>query len=95
MWDRKGVARVSTRDNASHALRITHMGGFPKLGVPFGGPHSKDYKILGSILGSPYFGKLPYPERSQGWFNVTLPSLDPNMIFDARYDAEGKILGQL
>ena len=26
----------------------------------FGGPHNKDYSILGSILGSPYFGKLPY-----------------------------------
>ena len=33
----------------------------------FGGPHSKDYSILGSILGSPYFGKLPYQrQRSQG-----------------------------
>ena len=36
-----------------------------KLGVSqnsgylFGGPHNKDYSILGSILGSPYFGKLP------------------------------------
>ena len=28
-------------------------------GYPFGGPHSKDYSILGSTLGSPYFGKLP------------------------------------
>ena len=28
--------------------------GFPKLGVPFfGGPDTKDYRILGSILGSP------------------------------------------
>ena len=35
-------------------------GDFPKLGVPFGGPHNKDYSILGSILGSPHFGKLPY-----------------------------------
>ena len=26
-------------------------GGFPKLGVPFWGPHNKDYCILGSILG--------------------------------------------
>ena len=35
-------------------------GGFPKLGgTLFGGPHNKDYSILGSILGSPYFGKLP------------------------------------
>ena len=26
----------------------------------FEGPYSKDYSILGSILGSPYFGKLPF-----------------------------------
>ena len=24
-----------------------------------GGPYNRDYSILGSILGSPYFGKLP------------------------------------
>ena len=35
-------------------------GGFPRLGVPFWGPHNKDYRLLGSILGSHYFGKLPY-----------------------------------
>ena len=35
------------------------MGVF-KLAVPFNrGPYNKDYSILGSILGSPYFGKLP------------------------------------
>ena len=28
-------------------------------GYLFGGLHNKDYNILGSILGSPYFGKLP------------------------------------
>ena len=39
--------------------------GFPKLWVPFfsgrggAGAHNKDYQILGSILGSPYLGKLP------------------------------------
>ena len=38
----------------------------------FGGPHNKDYSILGSILGSPYFGNLPYrlspelPPKSMG-----------------------------
>ena len=36
------------------------FGGFPKLGVPFGGPSNKGYSILGSILGSPNFGKLPF-----------------------------------
>ena len=25
-----------------------------------GGPNDKDNSILGSILGSPYFGKLPF-----------------------------------
>ena len=36
------------------------MWGFPKIrGTFFGGPHNKDYNILGSILGSTYFGKLP------------------------------------
>ena len=34
-------------------------------GYHFGGPKNKDYSILGSILGSPYFGKLPY-RRSTG-----------------------------
>ena len=29
-------------------------------GTFLGGPHNKDYRILGSILGSPYVGKLPY-----------------------------------
>ena len=39
--------------------------GFPKIrGYHFGGLHNKDYNILGSILGSPYFGKLPF--RVQG-----------------------------
>ena len=36
------------------------FGGFPKLEVPFEGPNSKDYSIWRSILGSPYFGKLPF-----------------------------------
>ena len=38
--------------------------GFPKLGAPFfgGGPYNKDYRILGSMLGSPYLGKLPFRE---------------------------------
>ena len=40
------------------------MGGFSKSGYLIGVPHNKDYTILGSILGSPYFGKLPY------WLNA-------------------------
>ena len=45
-------------------LRMIYGGviwGFPIIrGTLFGGPHNKDYSILGSILGSLYFGKLPY-----------------------------------
>ena len=36
------------------------MGVSQNSGYLFGGPNNKDYSILGSILGSPYFGKLPY-----------------------------------
>ena len=37
-----------------------HMG-IPKIREYFsGGPHNKGYSILVSILGSIYFGKLPY-----------------------------------
>ena len=36
------------------------IGGFPKIrGTCLGGPHNKDSSVLGSILGSPYLGKLP------------------------------------
>ena len=31
-------------------------------GYPIGSPHNKDYNILGSILGSPYLGKLSFPQ---------------------------------
>ena len=34
--------------------------GFPKIrGTILGVPNIKDHSILGSMLGSPYFGKLP------------------------------------
>ena len=46
------------------------MGGFPKIrGYPFKGPYNKDYNVLGSILGSPYFGKLPNGFGLPGRFN--------------------------
>ena len=38
-------------------------GGFPKLGVPFWGPHNKDYSILGSILGPPILGNYHITTR--------------------------------
>ena len=39
---------------------LVGFGGFPELGHLIGVPHNKDYSILGSILGSPCFGKLPF-----------------------------------
>ena len=36
------------------------MGVSQNYGYHLRGPHNKDYSILGSILGSPFFGKLPH-----------------------------------
>ena len=36
------------------------MGVARNCGYPFGAPHNEDYGILRSMLGFPYFGKLPY-----------------------------------
>ena len=33
-----------------HCSACVVFEGFPQLGVPFWGPHNKDYSILGSIL---------------------------------------------
>ena len=52
--------RIAEAGLGGPGLKSEDLGGFPKLGVPFGGPNDKDYSILGSILGSPYFGKLPF-----------------------------------
>ena len=38
-----------------------------KKGYPLGGPHSKHYRILGSMLGSPYAWKLPYRDILDKW----------------------------
>ena len=46
-------------------IRTDAIWGFPKIrGTLLGGPHNKDYSILGSILGSRNFGKLPYGSRT-------------------------------
>ena len=41
--------------------------GVSKLAVPFWDLNNKDHSILGSILGSPYFGKLPYSDHYTGF----------------------------
>ena len=41
-------------------------GSFPKLGVPFGGPHNKDYSIFLVYIGVPQFWELPCQGSIQG-----------------------------
>ena len=48
-----------TTSTTCEAVDEFACGGFPKLGYPFGGPNFKDSSIFGSMLGSPFFGKLP------------------------------------
>ena len=58
---RKAENRFKTTPcNSAKGSDYRVYGGFPKIRVPFGGPYNKDYSILGSILGSPYCGKLTY-----------------------------------
>ena len=49
----------------SRGPKHTAIWGFTKIrGTFLGGHNNKGYSILGSILGSPYFGKLPYDNPS-------------------------------
>ena len=51
--------------------------GFPKIrGTILGGPYNEDSSILGSILGSPYFGKLPYTYRAMQIVSINLRTLE-------------------
>ena len=54
-----------------------YMGVSQNYGYLLGGPNNKDYSILGSILGSPYFGKLPYT---------------PNIIYSPMYSLLSPVL---
>ena len=45
---------------------LTMNMGFPKIrGTLLGGPHDKDCIIWGTILGSPYIGKLPHVQAGR------------------------------
>ena len=49
-------------------LPVRSIWGVLKIqGYHFGGLHKKDCSILGSILGFPYFGKLPYRNYITGF----------------------------
>ena len=43
--------------------------------MPSGSPYDKDYSILGSILRSPYFGKLPYRDIMEKKMETTIMGL--------------------
>ena len=47
---------------------LNNMGISQNYGYLLGGPHNKDYSMLGSTLGSPCFGKLPH---TLAWFNIS------------------------
>ena len=53
-------------------LTTTHMGVSQNQGYYFGGSYNKDSSILGSILGSPHFGKLPYRDYTGSIFPYSL-----------------------
>ena len=55
-------------------------GGGPKMGYLLGGPHNEDYKVLGSILGTPYLRKLPIPLK-----NINPFSMSSSMLFSMRF----------
>ena len=58
--------RVYSKGFSGEGFRSRMQGSVEDLGVSqnhgyhFGGPNNKDYSILGSMLESPYFGKLPF-----------------------------------
>ena len=46
------------------SCQISHVWeGVPKIKGTFGRPDNQDHTVWGSILGYPYFGKLPYQPR--------------------------------
>ena len=63
------VSDTSGRCGAGRLSELFSLnGGFLKNRGYFWGeiPHCKDYDILGSVLGYPYFGKLPMPAGDLG-----------------------------
>ena len=52
---------ISNPKGLGVSLNSLILGSSQNEGYLTGGPHNKDYSFLGSIFGSPYFGKLPDP----------------------------------
>ena len=58
----RGVFMVNLRDPSptpSTLVPKPYIRGSPKIRGTLWGSHNTDYTVLGSILGSPHFGKLP------------------------------------
>ena len=53
-------------------------GGFPILGVPFGGPYNQDYKFWVLYWGPPILGNYHIPKR---FFTRMLPGLQATQKF--------------
>ena len=57
----RGRGRQNLRSSGkTQGLRVEDLGVAQNQGYLFGGPYNKDSRILGSILGYPNFGKLPF-----------------------------------
>ena len=48
--------------------------GFQNLGYLFGCPHNKDFRVVGSIVGSPYLGKLISLSRISSSSSISCPN---------------------
>ena len=62
------------------SCQISHVwGGVPKIKGTFGGPDNQDHTVWGSILGYPYFGKLPYQPRKIQSVSWQVPAFKANL----------------
>ena len=86
------AARLCRTSDHSYVPAIDFKWGFPKIrGTLLGGLYNKDYSMLGSLLGSLYFGKLPNP-TTFAWGNVkafATPFLCWTRIARASFPAQG------
>ena len=76
----------SNRGKGLKCIPNAYMGVSQDWGYPFEGPNNEDYSILGSILGSPYFGKLPRSLLIGGRSVVGAPFFRKPMFYPFYHD---------
>ena len=59
----RGSLCLIMKHNVSILTKAT-CGGFPNLGLPFGGPYNKGSSYFGVYIGVPYFGKVPNLQKA-------------------------------